>query len=204
MRCDRCSFWTVGRLTQYASGDVVVNWEAPKGKGLCDKLSMETEADFGCTKFAETEDDHLVKGWKNGEPWQHWEVKNCPDCQGVGNGGGFGSSACHRCAGTGKVRHYDDGFVGEEQTRLHPKEREIIAPLTCRTCKHEIDIKWVACPLCGTRLEPVAEREDLGQGNAGGDFSQVIEARRKKREMLDTQIKQMNTRNENPQGEANG
>jgi hypothetical protein len=195
MKCERCTFWTVGRLTEYGgSGEVVVNWEATKGKGLCDKLGLETDSDFGCTKFIEDDGDHLVKSWKNGEPWQHWVVGPCPDCNGRGNGGHPTAGACHRCAGTGKVRHYDDGYVGEEQTRLHPKEREIVEPLKCQACKNPVDVKWIACPICGTRLEPVAETEYVGEGNAGGDFS-ALEARRKKRENLDIQIKQMNERN---------
>jgi len=51
----------------------------------------------------------------------------CPECTGidmkqiyaspVGNRG-------HRCAGTGLVRLYDDGYVGDEQTRMHPKQKE--------------------------------------------------------------------------------
>jgi hypothetical protein len=30
-----------------------------------------------------------------------------------------------RCVGTGGVRYYDDGYVGEEATRRHPKEPAI-------------------------------------------------------------------------------
>jgi hypothetical protein len=72
-----------------------------------------------------------------------------------------------QCAGTGIVRYYEDGFVGEEHTRLHPKEKAMTEPPKCGKCSRNIDIKWVACPYCGNRLEAMAETVTLGEGNAG-------------------------------------
>lgn len=164
MKCERCSHWTIKRITKYANGETVENWKAEPGKGLCDKLQIQTEEDFGCNKFLETDDDHIAKAWKNGAPWQHSQSGPCPDCQGnAANGGGV----CRRCAGTGKVRHYDDGYIGEEQTRLHPRELETAEPLRCRGCKKEVQVEWMACPYCGTKLEPPAETVFVGDGNAG-------------------------------------
>ena len=129
MKCERCAFWIVARVTRYAGNDAVIeNYRAPSGRGRCDKLNMETEADFGCTKFLEDDGDHVEVTKKAGEPWHHFVMGNCPDCRGKGSGAGEKASACNRCAGTGQVRFYDDGYVGEEQTRLHPNEKAGMPP----------------------------------------------------------------------------
>jgi hypothetical protein len=153
-KCDSCANWTTRRVTRYGDGSEVVNWRAPGNRGRCSVLDVDTQPTFGCVEHAPG-DEHVVGVWKNGAPWQHWIVGSCPDCGGAGSGG----AVCSRCAGTGKVRHYDDGHVGEEQTRLHPRERENAEPLKCVKCSREIDVRWMACPMCGTRLEPVAKTE---------------------------------------------
>lgn len=169
MRCDGCENWTTKRVTRYSNNEEVVNWAAPEGKGRCSHLDIDTPAEFGCLKFAAGGADHVKREWKNGEPWQHWVMVSCPDCGGDAKG-----AVCHRCAGTGRVRSYDDGYVGEEQTRLHPKEKQNAEPLKCRTCAAVVQITWKACPMCGNRLEPPAETEYVdGLGNAGGDYRNV-------------------------------
>jgi len=119
MKCEDCGHWTLARVTRFDDGSEVVRFKAPEGSGLCTELNMNTAPDFGCTKFVPG--DHVEIEIKSGEPWQNWRDGPCPGCQGVGSHG----TACHRCAGTGNVRYYDDGFIGEEQTRLHPKEKEL-------------------------------------------------------------------------------
>lgn len=189
MRCDGCNNWTVRRVTRYGDGSEVVNWKAPDGKGRCSVLDLDTLAEFGCTSFeplavsavtvvngVPMAPPHVVSNWKNGAPWMHSVNGPCPECKGRGSDSGV----CHRCAGTGHVRYYDDGFIGEEQTRLHPEELKTAEPLKCRKCAALIaDLKWVHCPVCGTRLETPAETEYVdGLGNAGGDFKPEDKAQR--------------------------
>jgi hypothetical protein len=178
LRCDGCQKWTVKRVTRYGDGSEVVNWKAPDGKGRCGVLDIDTAGDFGCTSFeaaAASDAPHVVGNWKNGAPWQHHASGPCPDCRGRGSDTGV----CRRCAGTGKVRYYDDGFIGEEQTRLHPKEKETAEPLKCWKCATlVVDLKWIHCPVCGARLETPMETENVdGLGNAGGDFKPDNEER---------------------------
>jgi hypothetical protein len=186
MRCDTCKNWTTARVTRYGDGSEVVNWRAPEGKGRCSELGLDTPEAFGCTSFAPlitngasiptTTIPHIISNWKNGSPWQHWTMGPCPDCR--GHPGDHGKGLC-RCAGTGKVRYYDDGYIGEEQTRLHPREREHAEPLRCRNCKETVEVRWMACPMCGQRLEGVAETEHVdGLGNAGGDFKDTGKSER--------------------------
>lgn len=202
MRCDGCENWTTARVTRYGDGSEVVNWKAPNGKGRCSILDLDTPEAFGCTSYVAlvnasvsvptTTIPHVVSSWKNGAPWQHWTMGPCPNCRGLGSDSGV----CRNCAGTGKVRYYDDGFIGEEQTRLHPKEKENAEPLRCRNCKETVDVKWKACPMCGTRLEPVAETEYVdGLGNAGGQYDNG-DARKEKANDLCEDIDAMNDRNQ--------
>lgn len=149
MRCDSCVRWKTAEKTIYGDGSIVVNQQAPEGKGHCLQLDIDTAPEFGCTSFAEG-DAHEIVHRKEGAPWQHSHAGPCPDCTGNGNAG---DGACHRCAGTGKVRHYDDGYVGEERTRLHPREREHAAKPKCAKCGREVDVDWKVCPTCGNKLD---------------------------------------------------
>jgi hypothetical protein len=172
MRCDACEHWTIARTTVYDDGSKVDTFRAEEGKGFCCVLKMQTASDFGCNKFAEIIHanlpgiiNHIILDEKAGAPWQHWAMGPCPDCHGKGNAGDGG---CYRCTGTGNVRFYDDGFVGDERTRRHPKE-----PLTkardCPGCRRPTDHSWVACPHCGQRLvEPPADTETPEEGQAPG------------------------------------
>lgn len=185
MTCDACKNWTVRRTTRYGDGTEVTTWQAPEGKGRCSILGIDTPKEFGCTAFdgypvgsiTVQGIRHVEQSWKNGAPWQHHVTGPCPDCKGKGSDAG----PCNRCAGTGKVRYYDDGFIGEEQTRLHPKELETAEPPKCHKCGTVIaDLKWVHCPVCGARLETPAETEYVdGLGNAGGDFKSDAKAEHK-------------------------
>jgi len=117
--CKDCSNWVLERRRRYSDGTEITLFEAPSGKGFCDILRMETEPDFGCNKFKSAFPWGGVSIENvEGAPWEHFKMGPCPDC----NGTGGGESACHRCAGIAKVRFYDDGYIGEEQTRRHPKE----------------------------------------------------------------------------------
>ena len=197
MRCDGCKKWTVKRVTNYGNGEQIVNWSAPDGKGNCSHLNMDTPADFGCTAFDQAADSsiHVVKNFKNGAPWQHWVAIPCPDCSGAGSGDG---GACRRCAGVGKVQRHDDGYVSDNHTKIHPKERDNIEPLKCQTCGEPVaDVKWKACPMCGARLEPMAETENVQDGVM---FYDTSEKRADQTRKLATQIKEMNKRNEGISG----
>jgi len=155
--CAGCAHWIVANKTIYESGDVIVHYEAKPGFGGCTVLDIETKDDFGCKKFA-AGDDHVTADRKAGAPWQYSRSGPCPDCAAHGNAN---DGACHRCAGTGQVRHYDDGYVGEERTRLHPKEKESAARPTCSACFREVDADWVSCPRCGQRLNAPADVEKV-------------------------------------------
>ena len=153
--CAGCAHWIVANKTIYESGDEVVHYQALPGLGGCKVLDIETKDDFGCNKF-EAGDAHVVTTEKAGAPWQYSRSGPCPDCAAKGNAN---DGACHRCAGTGQVRHYDDGYVGEERTRLHPKERELAAKPKCQACGQEVDPAWKACPACGHKLDAAAPVE---------------------------------------------
>lgn len=120
-QCTNCKFWTTRNVTQYTDGSVVVNFESPDGRGVCSVLGQLTDHDFGCNKFVTGTEHEFVSEVKEGAPWQHSHAGPCPDCSGAGSSEGVGAG-CRRCVGTGKVRHYDDGHVGEERTRKHPME----------------------------------------------------------------------------------
>jgi hypothetical protein len=120
MYCKECRFWIVKRVTEYDNGAEIVNYSAPEGSGYCSQLNQEFVGDFGCLKFEAGE--HVETTKKTGMPWQHWVIVVCPKCK--GNPAEHGDRRCH-CSGTGKVRLYDDGFVGEEQVRRHPAEPQM-------------------------------------------------------------------------------
>jgi hypothetical protein len=164
-RCSGCAKWTTERCSIYESGDQITNYQAPPGRGSCSALGIETPEEFGCVAHAPGE-DHVERTPRTGAPHHHWIMIPCPDCRGgKTDPGGRG----HRCAGTGLVRLYDDGYVGDEQTRTHPKDRP--QPATCGGCGGVTEPAWVACPHCGHRLKlPVAETE-----NVALDFAPVNE-----------------------------
>lgn len=124
MRCGDCLKWITARRDDYADGTQIFRYQAPTGKGECGTLHAETEAEFGCVKFepAALPEMHVMVAQKQGAPWQHWQMIPCPQCHGHGCDG---DSGCDRCVSTGNVRQYDDGFVGDERTREHPRETEI-------------------------------------------------------------------------------
>jgi uncharacterized protein (UPF0212 family) len=150
-KCEGCVHWIIARKTVYGDGAEIVRWSAPSGKGHCNSLGIEVTADFGCNRFLEG-DEHVEKTVKAGSPWQHFTMIACPDCGGKGDGG-----RGHRCAGTGLVRLYDDGHVGDEQTRRHPKENPVDPK--CPGCGGTISEQWKHCPACGSKLWVVAETE---------------------------------------------
>lgn len=156
MRCDGCAWWNQVTKTVYDDGSEVENFRSPDGKGHCGALEIDTDPDFGCNKYVPGENRVHITARKSGSPWNHSKAGPCPDCSGKGNAG---DGSCDRCQGTGKVRHYDDGFIGEERTRLHPKEREMAAPPKCVGCGREMNREWVACPACGHRREMPAVPE---------------------------------------------
>jgi hypothetical protein len=162
--CDRCEHWTVRKITTYGDGSTIENWRAADGIGKCASLGIETKADFGCNRFIESSGDHVDVSAKTLPPWRYFGMVPCPDCEGKGDG-----ARGHRCAGTGLVRLYDDGYIGDEQTRLHPKEKEFEAPVPrCPSCNGVVAVGWHHCPACGGQLlKEVAETEIVTDEMAG-------------------------------------
>lgn len=125
-RCDTCGNWLLERKAIYGDGTEIVTHRAPDGKGRCRVLDTYTDPGFGCVSHELGGHVDVIN--KEGAPWQNWVVDACPDCKGQGtithgvNDGHLDYSVCGRCVGTGKVRHYDDGYIGEERHRRHPKE----------------------------------------------------------------------------------
>jgi len=152
MECANCQKWVIQRVTDYEDGSRIINLKSTEGNGFCEVLKIETGADFGCNKFEEGNLHIEVMGKKPGSPWHHSQWGKCPDCDGVGFG-------CRRCAGTARVLYYDDGYIGEEQTRRHPNETDQNGPPvpSCISCKKHIDLNWVACPYCGTKIDKQAD-----------------------------------------------
>jgi hypothetical protein len=150
MECATCRKWLCQRVTDYEDGTRIVNLQTAEGRGKCDVLDHETPADFGCNRYEHGLEHVEIMGKKPGSPWHHSKWGTCPECAGVGYG-------CRRCAGTGRVLYYDDGYVGEEQTRRHPNEAKIGPPPKpkCVGCDRDIDPTWVACPHCGVSTNQV-------------------------------------------------
>jgi len=143
MRCDACKNWVTERKTVYGEHwvgglriavDEIVNWKAPEGAGHCEVLHQETPPDFGCIKFV-AGDDHVAVTRKPEPPWRYFKMIPCPSCSGSPGGG-----QC-LCAGTGLTREYEDGYIGDERTRRHPKEpvEEIAAAAQGNSLQVEID-----------------------------------------------------------------
>ena len=121
MNCADCGNWLLERKTVYSDGSEIHTFKSPEGKGRCLVLSMDTAPDFGCNKFvpgAHCEIEH-----KPDVPWHYWVMIPCPAC---GNADARGTKC--QCAGTGKVRLYDDGYIGDERTRRHPKDSPTYVP----------------------------------------------------------------------------
>lgn len=116
--CKDCGNWFLERKTIYDDGSEIVNYKTKDGKGNCKILNFDTAPDFGCVSFIEG--NHIEVVYKSGSPWQNWHYDVCPICNGRGNPGD--AKPCERCWGTGHVRYYDDGFIGDERTQLHPNE----------------------------------------------------------------------------------
>lgn len=124
MHCAECKHWTIKTIRRYEDGSEIEIMAVPDGKGHCGILDALTTRDFGCIKQQTAWGwDHVLIDQIDGQPWQHWKMGPCPDCEGRGSGKAeLGGGVCMRCVGTGNVRHYDDGHIGEERTRRHPKE----------------------------------------------------------------------------------
>ena len=120
--CSKCKNWVLKRRRFYEDSTENIYFEVKGGNGWCDILQCETQPSFGCNRFEFAETDHIVTDVIPGQPWQNWHMGPCPDCRGRGCGEGPYAGACYRCVGTGNVRFYDDGYIGEERTRRHPKE----------------------------------------------------------------------------------
>ena len=165
MTCETCAHWKIRAITRYGDGSFIETAKEANGQGRCDVLGITVAADFGCNKYIEG-DDHETSVSKSGAPWQNWVMIKCPDCGGGGDGIG---SPGHRCAGTGLVRRYDDGYIGDEQTRLHPKEKELglVRPPTCPACTNTIDLNWKHCPHCGAKTLAPAEPEVINSLSVG-------------------------------------
>jgi hypothetical protein len=118
--CKDCLRWVIKRRRLYDDGSENVTFEAQPGKGFCDDLKLEVPPEFGCNKFSELFWSHIETATVNGQPWQFFKMGDCPECEGRGSGKEGG--VCGRCVGLGKVRYYEDGYIGEERTRRHPKE----------------------------------------------------------------------------------
>jgi hypothetical protein len=178
MECSTCGFWLVLCQTEYSCGDVVVNWRPPDGHGKCTGplKGALTIADFGCNKYKDGGPIHESAN-KDGAPWHHKKPGPCPDCKTCaypecGKADCPGpekclGTGCGRCVCTGTVLYYDDGFVGENRTKMHPMEakdgkRHDAPTPSCWNCGKHIDPQWRACPYCGTRLS--ADRSPTQEG----------------------------------------
>ena len=138
MQCGLCKHWLTGRKTIYQDGTEITTYAAPGDQGICRQLDMLTKALFGCVSF-EPGSEHVEVITKDGAPWQHWKMIPCPSCAGSPGGG-----RC-LCAGTGLTRQYDDGHIGDEHTRRHPREGTEVA---------QVDPGTVLAPL--PKADPLA------------------------------------------------
>lgn len=121
MKCVECKYWIQIRKTVYDGGSEIVNWESSsKDEGYCDILKIETKGDFGCLSFEIGDHEEITH--KTGEPWHHYILINCPDCEGRGSLI-EAQRHCGRCVGTGNVPKYDDGYISDQRTREHPKNK---------------------------------------------------------------------------------
>jgi hypothetical protein len=205
--CRTCLRWLFRIETNYDDGSQVVNWSNPEGLGKCTGplRGALTEPDFGCNKYAPGGPISEVHH-KEGAPWHYWKPGPCPECKHplcgypdcnnpacpgtekcIGVGGRINANPTgeatmgtdNRCCGTGTVRYYDDGYVGENKTKRHPKELELglrgdDPTPACPNCRKSIDNSWMACPFCGTRLKQDTNSERMAIGPAGGEVLRPI------------------------------
>lgn len=164
MSCQGCAKWIMARVTAYEDGSTITTFKAPDGLGHCEALGIDTAPDFHCAKFEEAGPglSHAIVTQKPGAPWQHWVMIACPDCGGKGS---QNDRKDDRCAGTGSVRKYDDGYIGDERTRRHPMESQ--AKPKCVACGQEVEAIWKACPACGHRREIVSMTVTVSDRDAG-------------------------------------
>ena len=140
--CSACAYWLRGTWRSYGFTPPEFSPAAEDpSAGLCrdaeNPLSGHTTpAGFGCLRFTEkqSDEDQLIRETYDREPWEVWHMIRCPDCRPPGV---TGEAACHRCAGTGQVPQYADGYVGEQQTWEHPiaKERRVQREREARAAK---------------------------------------------------------------------
>jgi|SRR6516162_2406076 hypothetical protein len=182
--CCSCSRWKVARTRIYGNGESFDDWRAELGKGRCTLLAVLTKESFGCNEYCEGAEPVIIEHRPEQQPWHHCWAGTCPDCEGKASWGvetspGFmTTTVCGRCCGTGKVRHYGDGYIGEEKTRRHPKQGPEHPP--CPKCSNPIrDYRWGNCPQCGHKLEPPAATEVIEDQSVGG--IEAIKAMERKR-----------------------
>lgn len=136
--CNGCKTWTVKRRRVFDDDTEIVLFDVGSGKGFCELLACETNPEFGCNQYQSAPGyDHVVTELVQGAAWQAWKMGQCPDCS--GRGCGLEGGACWRCAGTGKVRYYADGVVGDERTRKHPIEVERDREELCVKLRHDAE-----------------------------------------------------------------
>lgn len=179
--CRVCKSWLLRRENHYENGEVIVKWKGPDGKGKCGVLDVLTAPNFGCIAFEKGGPLIKIRN-KTGEPWHHKHYGPCPDCKrpecgypdcswvhcpGMDKCQGSPARASggydDRCVGTGLVYYYDDGFIGENRTKMHPKEKMIGKkrpddgvmdhPPECRKCNKSVSEEWNVCPYCGYKLK---------------------------------------------------
>lgn len=123
--CKTCQLWIKERCRKYDDGTRVTTFTASPRRGFCEVLERETSGDFGCRSYQPGANfDHIAVEKIAGAPWQNFTMGDCPECK--GRGSGVEGGVCWRCVGTGKVRFYDDGFVGDERHRRHPNEPVVV------------------------------------------------------------------------------
>jgi len=155
LTCSTCSKWFIRKETHYGNGEIVVNRAIAEGCGECKVLNVVTNPAFECNQY-QFGTPIIEVARKEGAPWHHAVHGPCPDCK--GRGLTDNEKRDDRCCGTGTVLYYDDGYIGENRTKMHPKEKEFgkrhAEPTpTCINCHKSIELTWLACPYCGTRLK---------------------------------------------------
>jgi hypothetical protein len=165
--CSDCAKWLLRCETRYEGGETITTWSSPAGGKCTGPLNgAVVPATFGC--FQHVEGGPLIEAVTHpGHAWEHKTPGPCPECKTCSHPectkpGCPGTekcigAGCARCCNTGTVLYYGDGYVGENRTKLHPKEREqgkrgdSPTPI-CGNCGKSIGIGWKICPYCETNL----------------------------------------------------